>query len=109
MTALGPVSAALEAELREEVRRSGIVFFLDKEASYTAFIDGLAAAGVPYPVRAFRGSFLDLLLSLHDQGTGVDRKPLVVHLPGFVEEDVKASPLYELYAAGTRFRKALDT
>ena len=49
------------------------------------------------------------MLSLDDDENGVDRSPLLVHLPGFVEDDVKASPLYELYAAGSRHRRALDT
>lgn len=106
---LGPVSAALEAELREEVRKHGIVFFLDKEGAYTPFIDRLAAAEGPYPVRAFRGSFLELLLALEGHAAGVDRTPLLVHLPGFVEDDVKASPFYEMYVGGKRYRKALDT
>ena len=105
----GPVSATLEGLLREEVRRLGMVFFLDKEASYTAFIDRLTAAGGPYPVCAYRGSFLQLMLDLEAHGSRVDKEPLLVHLPGFVEEDVKASPLLELYAAGHRYRKALDT
>lgn len=108
-TTLGPVSAALEAELREEVRKNGVVFFLDKEGAYTPFIDRLAAAGGPYPVCGYRGSFLELLLALEGHAAGVDRTPLLVHLPGFVEDDVKASPFYEMYAAGKRHRKALDT
>jgi len=106
---LGPVSATLEAALREEVRRLGVVFFLDKEASYTTFIDQLMAADMPYPVCAYRGSFLELMLALEHHATGVDKTPVLVHLPGFVEDTVKASPLYELYAAGARYRKSLDT
>ena len=110
MTAPGPVSVALEGELREEVRKHGVVFFLDKESAYTSFIDRLAASpDVKFPVCAYRGSFLELLLALERHAGGVDRSSLVVHLPGFVEDDVKTSPLFELYAAGVRFRKALDT
>src|SRR5690348_7859180 len=98
--ALGPVSATLEAELREEVRKHGVVFFLDKESTYTDFVDQLATCGVPYPVCAYRGSFLELLLAMEPHATGVDKTPMLVHLPGFVEDAVKASPLHEMYAAG---------
>lgn len=108
-TTFGPVSAALETELREEVRRHGVVFFLDKENTYSGFVDQLPAFGVPYPVCAYRGSFLELLLALEHHATGVDKTPVLVHLPGFIEDAVKASPLFEMYAAGVRYRKALDT
>lgn len=37
MTALGPGSAALEADLREQARQHGILVWLDKEGAYTAF------------------------------------------------------------------------
>jgi hypothetical protein len=106
---LGPVSRVLEAELREEVRKQGVVFFLDKEGAYSSFIDKLATMGVAYPVCAYRGSFLELLLALEHHANGVDKTPVLVHLPGFIEDTVKASPLFELYAAGVRYRKALDT
>ena len=40
---------------------------------------------------------------------GIDTPRLLIHLPGFTEETVHASPLLELYAAGVRYRKALPT
>ena len=109
----GPVSAALEADLRSWVRRQGIVVWLDLDGHYTGFVDRLAAAresrDLPYEVRAFRGSHLSLMLALEGTAGGVEKVPLVVHLPGFNEEAVKQTPLLELYAAGVRYRKALDT
>ncbi len=112
MTLPGPVSAALEADLRAAIRRHGVVLWLDLDGHYTAFVDGLAAPGappLPYAVHAFRGSHLALMLALEPLAGGVDRTPLVVHLPGFNEESVRATPLFELYAAGTRYRKKLET
>lgn len=41
---LGPVSETLERELRNQVRRHGIVLWLDADARYTGFVDRLAAA-----------------------------------------------------------------
>ncbi len=109
----GPASALLEQELAQEIRRQGIVVWLDRDKSFTTFVDRLAerhAAGTfEHPVVGFRGSFLELLFALETRGSGYDRNPLLIHMPGFNEEAIRGTPVLELYAAGTRFRKALDT
>ena len=109
----GPVSAALESELRDSARRHGVVVWLDLDDHYSAFVDRLVSArnagALPYEVRAFRGSHLALMMSLEGIAGGAEKVPLVVHLPGFNEDTVKHTPLFELYAAGVRYRKALDT
>ena len=80
MSDVGPVSVALEADLRREVQRNGLVVWLDRDGHYTAFVDRLVAkskaAQIPYPVAAFRGSHLELMLALadaipSDDGVGV--------------------------------------
>ena len=109
----GPVSTALESDLRDWTRRHGIAVWLDLDGHYSAFVDRLIAARttgtLPYEVRAYRGSHLALMTSLEGLAGGADKVPLVVHMPGFTEETIRDTPLYELYAAGTRYRKALDT
>jgi len=109
----GPVSSALEADLRESARKQGILVWLDLDDHYSAFVDRLIevrkAGRLPYDVRAFRGSHLSLMMALDGVAGGSEKVPLVVHLPGFNEESVRDTPLYELYAAGVRYRKALDT
>ena len=109
----GPVSQAIEKEILGELRRPGIVVWLDKDASYTRLVDDLAArhvdGGFPFPVVGFRGSFLELLFALEPYGSGLDRQPLLVHMPGFNEESIRKTPVLELYEAGVRFRKGLDT
>ena len=111
--ALGPVSAALETDLRGWVRRNGVVVWLDLDGHYTGFVDRLierrAAGELPYEIKAFRGSHLELMLALESLAGGVERSPLAIHLPGFNEELVRATPMLELYAAGVRYRKGLDT
>jgi hypothetical protein len=113
MRTLGPVSAALEADVRAWVRRQGVVVWLDLDGHYTDFVDHLVAlradGDLPYEVRAFRGSHLALLMALDGVAAGTEKVPLLVHLPGFTEESVRLTPLLELYAAGVRYRKALDT
>ena len=113
MTEAGAASLALEREVQSELRRQGIVVWLDKDKAYSKFVDGLAARHTrgefPYPVVGFRGSFLELLLNLEPYGSGLDKQPLLVHMPGFNEESIRSTPVLELYTAGVRFRKALDT
>ena len=108
----GFVSATLEQEVAAEVRR-GTVVWLDKDGSYTGFVDALAArhaAGdLAYPVVGFRGSFLDLLLKLEPYGNGLDPQSLLIHMPGFTPDSIRATPLLELYEAGSSYRRALST
>ena len=110
---LGPVSAALEADLRNFVRRHGIAVWLDIDDHYSDFVDHLIAARdvghMDYEVTAFRGSHLALMHELAELTGGVEPPRLVIHLPGFNEESIKATPLLELHRSGTRYRKALDT
>jgi hypothetical protein len=110
---MGPVSQVLESELRAGIGRHGILVWLDLDDHYSGFVDGLiqrrAAGDLPYAVCAYRGSFLELLLALEPEAGGSEKTPLLIHLPGFTEETVRGTPLLELYAAGTRFRKALPT
>jgi hypothetical protein len=113
LVTFGPASVLLEQELSQEIRRQGIVVWLDRDKSFTTFVDRLAerhAAGIfPHPVVGFRGSFLEMLFALESRGSGYDRNPLLIHMPGFNEEGMRTTPVLELYSAGTRFRKALDT
>lgn len=114
MTApLGPISSVLEAEVREKVRNHGIVVWLDPNGYFNEFVDtlvGMRADGeLPYEVRAYRGSHLELILQLEPLAGGADRPRLLVHLPGYNENTVRSTPMLELYEAGTSYRKALDT
>ena len=110
-----PVSSALEADLRATVRKHGVVAWLDADGHYTGFVDRLVAARavsteqVPFALLAYRGSHLALMLEAEGVAAGVERTGAVLHLPRFTEERVHASPVLEMYAAGVRYRKALDT
>lgn len=113
MAELGPVSEALAKEVADEVRRQGIVIWLDKDAAFTDFVDALAELSTKgkfdYPVVGFRRSLLELVLLLESYGSGLDKQRLLVHMPGFNEETIRQTPMLELYEPGVRFRKALDT
>lgn len=111
--AFGPVSSALEKELRAEIRKDGVVIWLDADHHYTGFVDGLRArrqiGELPYEVTAYRGSHLELMFQLEGIAAGPTRAPLLIHMPGFNEESIKTSPVYEFYLAGKRFRRAMKT
>ena len=107
-----PVSAALEAALVAEMNRHPILVWLDRDNHYGAFVDDLSARQKPRfaaPVLALRGSYVELIVELEAVASGVDESPLLLHVPYANEESIKETPLFEIYAAGYRFRKRLDT
>lgn len=113
MSALGPISSALESELRQRVQQNGIVIWLDRDGHYSPLVDELQAlraeGSLPYAVHGFRGSHLALMLDLDAVAAGSDPPRLLIHLPGFTEDTVTQTPVLGLYRSGTRFRKALGT
>ena len=77
----GPVSEALEADLRSWVQKHGVVVWLDLDAHYMDFVDALArqreVKKLPYDVFAYRGSHLALMTTLEGVADGIRRPPLV--------------------------------
>lgn len=112
MTTPEPIaSQALAAEVSKKVRERGLVVWLDADNHYGAFTDALAtgALGFSYPVVAFRGSYLELMLALEPYGNDTQPDYLLVHLPGLNQESLRETPVYELAAAGTRFERNLGS
>ena len=52
MRELGPITAALEEEVKRELRQRGIVVWLDTDAQYNSYVDGLRD-GVPKRLMVF--------------------------------------------------------
>lgn len=109
--AAGSASARLTQELTKKVRDRGLVLWVDADRQYEAFVDALSQKqlGFEYPVVAFRGSYLELMLALEPFGNGLYPEKALVHLSGLNKESVKETPVYELYKAGTVFEKGLGT
>ncbi len=107
-----PVSRALERELRAKLR-SGLQVWLDKEERYSGFVDRLREAegdGAFVPVVAYRGSFLQMLEDLRGKtADAVQSPPLLVHMPGFNSEEIRATPVLGYYHAGKRYERKLET
>lgn len=108
--ATSALSSHLEQELDRLVREKALVVWLDADSAYTGFVDGLAKSGrFPAPIIAFRGSWLQLLTDLDSHEDGHLPEALVLHLPGFNRDTVRATPALELYRAGHRYERALAT
>lgn len=100
---LGPISARLAERLAACTRERGIVLWFDRPGHYTRFVDRLLARQheLSYAIRAFRGSYLELVLALDNLAAEVDPTPLLVHLPGVETSQISTTPLYELYLASS--------
>lgn len=113
MSQLGLISSVLEEEIKEKLRKYGIVVWLDKDNHYSAYVDELVerhARGEFFaPVVAFRGTYLKMLLALESYNNREDPDRLLIHMPGHTEESIRKTPVLELYHAGYRYRRALDT
>ena len=113
MTPAGPITARLEEELTAEIRRRGIVVWLDRRGEFSGYVDDLVrrheAGEFPFPVVPFRGSFLEMMLDLDPYWDGLDPEPLLIHLPGHTDESIRETPILAFYRSGWRFRRALET
>jgi hypothetical protein len=110
---MSAIASYLENDVKQSIRRQGIVLWLDADSRYTEFVDRLItrhqAGDFDFPVVGFRGSYLELLLQLENYGNGLDPDQLLIHLPNHNTQTVKQTPLLELYRAGKRYEKALPT
>jgi|GEM_PF-292826 len=110
---LPPVSSQLLEILQDEVRKRSLIIWLDADNHYTDFADRLMTdrsdGRLNFEVKGYRGSYLELILELEPLTAGVDKPPLVIHLPGFNTDTICETPLLELYLAGKVFQKALPT
>ena len=110
---LGPVSSALEAEVRDWLARNNLVIWLDTDQHYVGFVDELIrlreSGELKYDVFTFSGSHLEMMLALEDVASGTDTTRALIHLPGFNRDSIRSTPLLELYKAGTTKQRALPT
>jgi hypothetical protein len=100
MPAARPVSDWLIDRLATCVREQGVVVWLDAPGHYVELVDAMRVdARVDYPVRALRGSYLELVLALDDVAAKIDPTRVLIHLPGVDRRAVAHTPLYELQLA----------
>ncbi len=110
---MSAIATYLEEDIKDNLRRHGIVVWLDADSRYTEFVDSLIArhqtGDFDFPVIGFRGSYLEMLLQLAPYGNGIDPERILIHLPNHNSTTVRQTPLLELYRAGKRYEKALST
>ena len=113
MSALGPITATLEEELKQRLRQRNLVIWLDKDGIYTPYVDELVKRHTQgdffAPVVPFRGSYLEVLLALEPFGDGLNPDVLLIHVPGHTKETICKTPILELYRPGHCYRKAFNT
>jgi len=102
------VSQHLIGELRDKLRRHPLVVWLDNRSDYTPFVDSLPETDFGYPVIAFRGSYIEALLALEDSDARRAGRVLV-HVPTHTDESIRETPLFDVYAAGSRFERNVAT
>lgn len=105
----GPVSSTLKQQVLAEAQSSGLLVWLDKDGLYTDFVDALKSTAKTVFVTGFRESFLALMLELEERLNGLQAEPLIIHMPGFNEQSIADTPIFEHYEAGKRYRVALNT
>lgn len=110
---MGIISEYIEKRLDADARERGLLVWLDRNGDYTALAQKLEeksrAARGAVPVYCYQGSFLDVMAKSQEALGGRSKPRCVVHVPGMDEESIKATPLYEIYCAGQRWRVALET
>jgi PglZ domain len=113
MSRQGLIAAQLEELVKAELRSHGLIVWLDKDNHYSQFALQLAEQhrqGKFFaPVISYQGSYLRMVLALEKYFKGQDPEPLLIHMPGHNEESITKTPILEIYRAGTRYRKALET
>ena len=107
------IAAYLEEDIKDKLRRHGIIVWLDANSRYTEFVDSLIArhqtGDFDFPAIGFRGSYLEMLLQLASYNNGIDPDRVLIHLPNHNSTSVRQTPLLELYCAGKSYEKALTT
>ena len=110
---MGVISEHIQRKLEEDIRSKGLLVWLDKEDEFSPLVDEWVAlykgGKFAYPVFAFRGSFLELMMESRAILAQKDMPKCVIHMPGFNEQEIKDTPFYEAYKAGQRWRISLAT
>lgn len=104
------LAEALTRQLLDVQRERPLVVWLDPEGTYSQFVEGLRdEPAFPAPAVSFRGSYLQTLLELEPYENRLDPEPLLLHLQGHNRDTVRRTPFLELYRAGRRFERNLET
>ncbi len=110
---MGVITEFIVKKLELDARDRGLLVWLDRNGDYLSIAAVLEekarASRTALPVFCYRGSFLDIMDRSQAALGGRSKPRCVVYVPCMDEEDIKATPLYELYCAGQRWRVSLES
>jgi len=110
---MGVIAEHIRKKLEQDLRTKGLLVWLDKEDAFTPLVDTWIEQKKEglfhYDIFAFRGSFLELMVKSRDVLSQKEMPKCVIHMPGFNEQEIKATPVLEAYKAGRRWRVSLET
>jgi len=110
---MGVIAEHIRKKLEQDLRTKGLLVWLDKEDEFRTLVDTWIEQKKEglfhYDIFAFRGSFLELMVESRDVLSQKEMPKCVIHMPGFNEQEIKATPVLEAYKAGRRWRVSLET
>ncbi len=110
---MGVIAEHIKKKLEQDLRTKGLLVWLDKENEFSGLVDTWIEqkkeGQFHYDIFAFRGSFLELMVESKDVLSEKEMPKCVIHMAGFNEQEIKATPVLEAYKAGQRWRISLET
>jgi len=100
----------LRNRVEDEANRKSPLVWIDTKREYKEVVTQWKESGneLRYPIYAFDGSFLELMLAAREPLSRKSPAPCVIYLPGFDEGSLKKTPIYEAATAGKAWSVSLE-
>lgn len=107
---MGIIAEQTKRVVEEAAREKAPLVWLDKTGEFASLaLKWKNTQGAfPYPVFAFDGSFLELMMESRKTLEGKHPSPCVVYMKGFDDRDIKQTPMYETCKAGRTWSVPLE-
>lgn len=108
---MGAIAEYLKRSIEKDVREQGLLIWLDKDNEYGTLVNQWTQddTTLSYPIYSYQGSYLELMVKSRAILSSTDSPKAIIHMPGFNEENIRHTPVFEAYKAGNRWRKSLVT
>jgi hypothetical protein len=100
----------LRNRVEDEANRKSPLVWIDTKREYEEVVSQWKESDneLRYPIYAFGGSFLELMLAAREPLSRKSSAPCVIYLPGFEEGALKDTPIYEAATAGKTWSVSLE-
>ncbi len=107
---MGLITEHLRHKVEEEAAKKSPLVWVDSTGEYTDVVRTWCSSknSLRYPLFAFNGSFLELMISFKDILSKKNAVPSIIYLPGFLEKDLSSTPIFEAAAAGRLWTMPLE-